>query len=147
MEGALNYVRDKSEAFSTKVKAVSDAHLEVDIAVVKATSRDPTPPKEKHVQTLLRVARLSRPETKYIIFQLTQRLEEKTEWIIVLKSCMLVHRMLLEVPFTSSFIEQMESSADKVFAQAQLFHLSKNMQVVQMSAFIRSYVSYLISYW
>ena len=57
MASALNYVKNKSEAFSTKMNAVSEAHMEVDIAVVKATSRDPTPPKEKHVQTLLRVCK------------------------------------------------------------------------------------------
>lgn len=90
---------------------------------------------------------MSRPETKYIVFQLTQRLEEQQEWIVILKSCMLVHRLLVEVPFTSSFIEQMEASAEKVFAQAKVLYLSKNMQLVQMSAFIRSYVSYILAYW
>ena len=72
---------------------------DLDIAVTKATNHDVIVPKQKHVVTLYNaVARKDSPKDviRYVLQRLSDRAQGSSEWLVVLKSLMVVHRLLRE---------------------------------------------------
>ncbi|CAL5023695.1 unnamed protein product [Urochloa decumbens] len=85
---------------STKVglAKVNSDFKELDIAIVKATNHVECPPKERHVRKIFFATSANRPraDVTYCIYALSRRLAKTKNWIVALKTLIVVHRLLRE---------------------------------------------------
>ncbi|KAL5213364.1 hypothetical protein ABZP36_024211 [Zizania latifolia] len=85
---------------STKVglAKVNSDFKELDIAIVKATNHVECPPKERHVRKIFFTTSINRPraDVSYCIYALARRLSKTKNWIVALKTLIVVHRLLRE---------------------------------------------------
>ncbi|TXG61038.1 hypothetical protein EZV62_012401 [Acer yangbiense] len=71
---------------------------ELDIAIVKATNHVECPPKERHVRKIFSATSVIRPraDVAYCIHALARRLSKTKNWIVALKTLIVIHRTLRE---------------------------------------------------
>ncbi|XP_021305258.1 putative clathrin assembly protein At4g25940 isoform X2 [Sorghum bicolor] len=71
---------------------------DLDVAVVKATTHVERPPKERHVAAIFAATSASRPLTdvSYCVHALARRLSKTHNWVVALKTLIVVHRTLRE---------------------------------------------------
>ncbi|KAL1371929.1 hypothetical protein HN51_002119 [Arachis hypogaea] len=85
---------------STKVglAKVNSEYKELDIAIVKATSHVEYPPKERHVRKIFyaTAAHQPRADVAYCIHTLSKRLSKTRNWIVAIKTLIVIHRILRE---------------------------------------------------
>ncbi|XP_062217266.1 putative clathrin assembly protein At5g57200 [Phragmites australis] len=85
---------------STKVglAKVNSDFKELDIAIVKATNHVECPPKERQVRKIFFATSVNRPraDVSYCIYALARRLSKTKNWIVALKTLIVVHRLLRE---------------------------------------------------
>ncbi|XP_057731962.1 putative clathrin assembly protein At5g57200 [Arachis stenosperma] len=85
---------------STKVglAKVNSEYKELDIAIVKATSHVEYPPKERHVRKIFyaTAAHQPRADVAYCIHTLAKRLSKTRNWIVAIKTLIVIHRILRE---------------------------------------------------
>lgn len=93
----MGFIQDKVDVGMAKLR--TDEGVALDVAVVKATLQDEVVPKEKHVHTLKVACSGSAPrqQVNYVINALAKRLEEKSGWIVTLKTLIVFHRLMREV--------------------------------------------------
>ncbi|KAL5699556.1 hypothetical protein ACHQM5_030439 [Ranunculus cassubicifolius] len=100
--GTLNSLRKAYGALkdSTKVglAKVNSEFKDLDIAIVKATNHVERPPKERHVRKIFNATSAVRPraDVAYCIHALARRLAKTGNWIVALKTLIVVHRTLRE---------------------------------------------------
>ncbi|KAF9662967.1 hypothetical protein SADUNF_Sadunf18G0109200 [Salix dunnii] len=70
---------------------VNSEYKELDIAIVKATNHVECPPKERHVRTMR-----PRADVAYCIHALARRLAKTRNWIVAIKTLIVIHRTLRE---------------------------------------------------
>ncbi|KAL6888440.1 hypothetical protein ACP4OV_009466 [Aristida adscensionis] len=77
---------------------VNSDFKELDIAIVKATNHVECPPKERHVRKIFYATSLHRPraDVSYCLYALSRRLAKTKNWIVALKTLIVVHRLLRE---------------------------------------------------
>ncbi|WVZ77683.1 hypothetical protein U9M48_025523 [Paspalum notatum var. saurae] len=77
---------------------VNSEFKELDIAIVKATNHVECPPKERHVRKIFLATSVNRPraDVSYCIYALSRRLSKTKNWIVALKTLIVVHRLLRE---------------------------------------------------
>lgn len=87
-----------SDSTRVSLAKINSEYKELDVAVLKATNHIETPPKEKHVRTIFAYTSASRPraDVAYCINALAKRIGRATNWIVVLKALMVIHRTLRE---------------------------------------------------
>jgi len=70
----------------------------LDIAIVKATNHVECPPKERHVRKIFIATSANRPraDVTYCIYALSRRMSKTKNWIVKLKTLIVVHRLLRE---------------------------------------------------
>lgn len=85
---------------STKVglAKVNSDFKELDIAIVKATNHVECPPKERHVRKIFWATSVARPraDVAYCIYALAKRLSKTRNWIVAIKTLIVIHRTLRE---------------------------------------------------
>ncbi|KAJ8498084.1 hypothetical protein OPV22_008636 [Ensete ventricosum] len=85
---------------STKVglAKVNSEFKDLDIAIVKATNHEECPPKERHVRTIFAATSVVRPraDVAYCIYALGRRLSKTHNWMVALKTLIVIHRTLRE---------------------------------------------------
>ncbi|KAI3440087.1 ENTH domain-containing protein [Psidium guajava] len=85
---------------STKVglAKVNSEFKDLDIAIVKATNHVECPPKERHVRKIFSATSVVRPraDVAYCIHALSKRLSKTRNWIVALKTLIVIHRTLRE---------------------------------------------------
>ncbi|OUZ99218.1 AP180 N-terminal homology (ANTH) domain [Macleaya cordata] len=85
---------------STKVglAKVNSEFKDLDIAIVKATNHVESPPKERHVRKIFSATSVVRPraDVAYCIHALSRRLNKTRNWIVALKTLIVIHRTLRE---------------------------------------------------
>ncbi|KAI3940853.1 hypothetical protein MKW92_012710, partial [Papaver armeniacum] len=85
---------------STKVglAKVNSEFKDLDIAIVKATNHVEGPPKERHVRKIFSATSVVRPraDVAYCIHALSRRLNKTRNWIVALKTLIVIHRTLRE---------------------------------------------------
>ncbi|KAJ7979409.1 ENTH/ANTH/VHS superfamily protein [Quillaja saponaria] len=85
---------------STKVglAKVNSEFKDLDIAIVKATNHVEAPPKERHVRKIFYATSVHRPraDVAYCIHALSKRLSKTRNWIVALKTLIVIHRTLRE---------------------------------------------------
>ncbi|CAM0946546.1 unnamed protein product [Alopecurus aequalis] len=77
---------------------VNSDFKDLDIAIVKATNHVECPPKERHVRKIFFATSVNRPraDVAYCIYTLSRRLSKTRNWIVALKTLIVVHRLLRE---------------------------------------------------
>ncbi|CAM0908953.1 unnamed protein product [Alopecurus aequalis] len=85
---------------STKVGLANfnSEYKDLDIAIVKATNHVECPPKERHLRRILFSTTVNRPraDVAYSICTLARRLSKTKNWIVALKTLIVIHRLLRE---------------------------------------------------
>ncbi|KAL6603112.1 hypothetical protein ACP70R_043473 [Stipagrostis hirtigluma subsp. patula] len=85
---------------STKVGLanLNSEYKDLDIAIVKATNHVECPPKERHLRRILFSTSISQPraDVAYSICTLARRLSKTKNWIVALKTLIVIHRLLRE---------------------------------------------------
>ncbi|XP_059634593.1 putative clathrin assembly protein At5g57200 [Cornus florida] len=85
---------------STKVglAKVNSEFKDLDIAVVKATNHVEGPPKERHVRKIFSATSVLHPraDVAYCIHALARRLSKTRNWIVAIKTLIVIHRTLRE---------------------------------------------------
>lgn len=130
-----------SKSFFSAVKdrtRYAMASSDIELAVVKATNRDLSSPKEKHVRAII-AASNDRYTPQINILHLIYYRTNEREWIIVLKAMILLHRLSREgsVKFFSIL------SQEKVCAQVFQKNNFIDRDHIDLSQFIRQYSVYL----
>ncbi|CAI8587230.1 unnamed protein product [Vicia faba] len=117
----------------------------LDAAIVKATSFDHSLPKEKHIRYIFQSLSPSKPrsEVAYCIHTLARRLKQTTNWAVVLKTLIIMHRAMRELDNTV-----WEELVNYTTGRGHLidlshFHDSSMPNSLDYSAWIRNYGLYL----
>jgi hypothetical protein len=71
---------------------------DLDVAIVKATNHVECPPKERHLRKIVAATSITRPraDVAYCIHALARRLAKTRNWIVALKTLLVIHRLLRE---------------------------------------------------
>ncbi|CAL4961940.1 unnamed protein product [Urochloa decumbens] len=69
---------------------------DLDVAIVRATNHVETPPKERHLRKIVAATSIARPraDVAYCIHALARRLAKTRNWIVALKTLVVIHRLL-----------------------------------------------------
>uniref|UniRef100_A0A0E0LF73 ENTH domain-containing protein n=1 Tax=Oryza punctata TaxID=4537 RepID=A0A0E0LF73_ORYPU len=83
---------------STTVGLARAHSKDLDVAVVKATNHVELPPKERHLAKIIAAASGARPlaEVSYCVHALARRLSKTHNWVVALKTLVVIHRALRE---------------------------------------------------
>ncbi|XP_057417903.1 putative clathrin assembly protein At4g25940 [Lotus japonicus] len=131
---------------STKVglAKVNSDNKELDIAVVKATSHAEYPPKERHVRKIFYATSAHQPraDIAYCIHLLSKRLSKTQNWIVAIKTLIVIHRILREGDPT--FREDLVSYSRRIhFLQISNFNDDSSLLSWECSEWIRAYALFL----
>ncbi|KAK2985728.1 hypothetical protein RJ640_000408 [Escallonia rubra] len=138
---AIGAMKDQTSIGLAKV--ASNMAPELEVAIVKATSHDDDPAGEKYVREILQLTSLSRGYVGACVVAVSRRLGKTRDWIVALKSLMLIHRLL--------------SDGDLIFQQEIMYATRRGTRLLNMSdfrdeahssswdhsAFVRTYALYL----
>lgn len=91
---AIGAVKDQTSISIAKVAGNISPELEV--LVVKATSHDEDPADEKYFREIISLTSYSRGYVSACIATVSKRLSKTHDWIVALKSLLLVHRLLVD---------------------------------------------------
>ncbi|XP_006657301.1 putative clathrin assembly protein At5g57200 [Oryza brachyantha] len=83
---------------STTVGLARGHSKDLDVAVVKATNHVERPPKERHLAKIIAAASGARPlaDVSYCVHALDRRLSKTHNWVVALKTLVVIHRALRE---------------------------------------------------
>ncbi|XP_042423700.1 putative clathrin assembly protein At5g57200 isoform X1 [Zingiber officinale] len=131
---------------STKVglAKVNSEFKDLDIAIVKATNHVECPPKERHVRTIFAATSVVRPraDVAYCIYALGRRLSKTRNWMVALKTLIVVHRTMREGDPT--FREELLSYSRRgSILQIANFKDDSCPLAWDCSAWVRTYALYL----
>ncbi|KAL4303623.1 hypothetical protein GQ457_10G029980 [Hibiscus cannabinus] len=151
---ALGAIKDTTTVSLAKVH--SDYKV-LDIAIVKATSHYERPAKEKYIKAIFASVSATKPraDVAYCIHSLARRLSRTHNWVVALKTLMVIHRALREVDPT--FHEEVINYGRSRRHMLNLSHfkddsnLNKSLCFIlticrtawDYSAWVRSYASFL----
>ncbi|KAK3043734.1 hypothetical protein RJ639_001930 [Escallonia herrerae] len=138
---AIGAMKDQTSIGIAKV--ASNMAPELEVAIVKATSHDDDPAGEKYVREILQLTSVSRGYVGACVVAVSRRLGKTRDWIVALKSLMLIHRLL--------------SDGDLIFQQEIMYATRRGTRLLNMSdfrdeahssswdhsAFVRTYALYL----
>nr|XP_019707819.1 putative clathrin assembly protein At5g35200 isoform X1 [Elaeis guineensis] len=142
MRQALGALKDSTTIGLAKVN--SD-YKELDIAIVKATNHVEQLAKEKHMRTIFHAVSAARPraDVAYCIDALAKRLFKTSNWVVALKTLIVIHRALREVD--PSFREEFTNCTRCRGHMLNLSHFKdySSLSAWDYSAWIRTYALYL----
>ncbi|XP_042414121.1 putative clathrin assembly protein At5g57200 isoform X3 [Zingiber officinale] len=117
---------------------------DVDVAVVKATSHVERPPKERHIQKFIAAASGSLPriDVAYCVRTLSRRLAKTRNWVVSLKTLIVIHRTLREGD--STFREELLHYSNKAhFLDLTNFKDNSSSLAWDCSSWVRTYALFL----
>ncbi|KAL4321352.1 hypothetical protein HN51_065873 [Arachis hypogaea] len=138
---AVGAIKDSTTVGLAKVN--SD-YKELDVAIVKATNHVEYPPKERHMRTILHATSASQPraDVAYCIHKLSKRLYKTKNWIVAIKTLIVMHRLLREGDPT--FREELLNYTRRGhFLQISNFKDDTTPQAWDCSAWVRTYALFL----
>lgn len=138
---AIGAVKDQTSISLAKVAGNIAPDLEV--LVVKATSHDEDPADEKYVREIVNLTCYSRGYVSACLAAVSKRLGKTRDWIVALKSLMLVHRVLIEGH--PSFEEEIVFSTRRGMRVLNLsdFRDEAHSNSWDHAGFVRLYAAYL----
>ncbi|KAK6944595.1 AP180 N-terminal homology (ANTH) domain, partial [Dillenia turbinata] len=123
---------------------VNSEYKDLDIAIVKATNHVERPPKERHVRKIFTATCVSRPraDVAYCIHALSRRLSKTRNWIVAIKTLIVIHRTLREGDPT--FREELLSYSRRAHVlQISNFKDDSSPLAWDCSAWVRTYALFL----
>ncbi|EYU35413.1 hypothetical protein MIMGU_mgv1a023938mg [Erythranthe guttata] len=91
---AIGAVKDHTSIGLAKFAGGSRSISALDVAVVKATRHQEYPPDDKYVSQIITLTSHSRAHVNACIRTIAKRLNKTKNWVVALKTLMLVHRLL-----------------------------------------------------
>ncbi|XP_050378878.1 putative clathrin assembly protein At1g03050 [Argentina anserina] len=139
---ALGAVKDQTSIGLAKVGS-STSLADLDVAIVKATRHEEYPTEEKYIREILSLTCYSRAYISACVNTISRRLNKTKNWIVALKTLMLIQRLL--------------SEGDPAYEQEIFFSTRRGTRFLNMSdfrdtagsntwdysAFVRTYALYL----
>nr|GMD02787.1 putative clathrin assembly protein At1g03050 [Ipomoea batatas]GME16188.1 putative clathrin assembly protein At1g03050 [Ipomoea batatas] len=138
---AIGAVKDQTSISLAKVGG-SASISDLEVAIVKATRHEEYPPEEKHIREILCLTLYSRAYVGACVVTISRRLSKTKNWVVALKSLMLIHRLL--------------SNGEQSYEQEIFFATRRGTRLLNMSdfrdsrsnfwdysAFVRTYSLYL----
>ncbi|VAH22165.1 unnamed protein product [Triticum turgidum subsp. durum] len=115
---------------------------DLDVAIVKATNHVECPPKERHLRKIAAATSIARPraDIAYCIHALSRRLSKTRNWIVALKTLVVVHRLLREGDPT--FREELLNFTQRIL-QLSNFKDDSSPIAWDCSAWVRTYGQFL----
>uniref|UniRef100_A0A7N0RA01 ENTH domain-containing protein n=1 Tax=Kalanchoe fedtschenkoi TaxID=63787 RepID=A0A7N0RA01_KALFE len=89
---AIGAVKDQTSIGIAKV--ASNMAPDLEVAIVKATSHDEDPADEKYIREVVNFVSSSRGYVHASVAALSKRLSKTRDWVVAIKSLVLVHRLL-----------------------------------------------------
>ncbi|XP_030955848.1 putative clathrin assembly protein At5g57200 isoform X3 [Quercus lobata] len=123
---------------------VNSDFKDLDIAIVKATNHVECPPKDRHVRKIFSATSVSRPraDVAYCIHALARRLSKTKNWIVAIKTLIVIHRTLREADPT--FREELLNYSHRGhILQISNFKDDSSPLAWDCSAWVRTYALYL----
>lgn len=123
---------------------LSSEFKELDIAIVKATNHEECSPKERHVRKIILATTAVRPraDIAYCIYALAKRLSKTHNWVVAVKTLIVIHRMLREGDPT--FKEELLNYSHKGhILQISNFKDDSSPLAWDCSAWVRTYALFL----
>ncbi|XP_043712432.1 putative clathrin assembly protein At5g57200 [Telopea speciosissima] len=123
---------------------VNSEYKDLDIAIVKATNHVECPPKERHVRKIFSATSVAQPraDVAYCIHALARRLAKTRNWIVALKTLIVIHRTLREGDPT--FREELLNYSHRGHVlQISNFKDDSSPLAWDCSAWVRSYALFL----
>ncbi|XVF44711.1 hypothetical protein PTKIN_Ptkin02bG0146100 [Pterospermum kingtungense] len=142
MKRAIGHVKDQTSISLAKVGG-STSLADLDVAIVKATRHEEYPAEERHIREILSLTSYSRAYISACVNTLSRRLNKTKNWIVALKTLVLIQRLL--------------SEGDPAYEQEIFFSTRRGTRILNMSdfrdtsksnswdfsAFVRTYALYL----
>lgn len=140
---AIGAVKDQTSIGLAKVGS-SASLSDLDVAIVKATRHEEYPPDERYVREILNLTTYSRTFVSACVSTISRRLSRTSNWVVALKTLMLVQRLLAE--------------GDPAYEQEIFFATRRGTRLLNLcdfrdrsgragswdySAFVRTYALYL----
>lgn len=116
---AIGAVKDQTSIGIAKVS--SNMAPELEVAIVKATSHDDEPADDKYLREILHLMSYSRGYVAVCVAAVSKRLGKTRDWIVALKTLILVHRLLAD--------------GDPVFHQEIMYATRRGTRLLNMSDF------------
>ncbi|KAJ8640552.1 hypothetical protein MRB53_017246 [Persea americana] len=140
---AIGAMKDQASIGLAKVS--SSMVPEMEVAIIRATSHDDDPAQDKHIRQILFLSSSSRAHISTCVSSVARRLSKTRDWIVALKSLMLLHRLLVDGdPY---FHHELHHSTNPRTATRLLnlsdFRDESHSNSWDESAFIRAYSLYL----
>lgn len=138
---ALGTVKDQTSIGIAKVS--SNIAPELDVVIVKATSHDDDPAEERHIREILNLTSSSRGYVSACIAAVSKRLGKTRDWIVALKTLMLVHRLLADGDPSFHFEIFYATRKGTRLLNMSDFRDEAHSSSWDHSAFVRTYALYL----
>ncbi|XP_020549370.1 putative clathrin assembly protein At5g35200 isoform X2 [Sesamum indicum] len=139
---AILAIRDSTKVGIAKVNS---EYKDLKVSILKATNHLEVLPKEKHVRNILGAVSGSRPraDVGYCIHTLTRRLGKTRNWVVALKTLIVIHRALREVDH--SFCEELiyHNQGGGHLLNLSHFRDDSSPSAWDYSTWIRSYALYI----
>ncbi|KAH0715194.1 hypothetical protein KY284_008099 [Solanum tuberosum] len=117
---AIGAVKDQTSISLAKVGG-SNCLSDLEVAIVKATRHQEYPPEERHIREILSLTAYSRANIGACVDNISKRLGKTKNWVVALKSIMLIHRLL--------------SDGDPSYEQEIFFATRQGTRLLNMSEF------------
>ncbi|GAB4836115.1 hypothetical protein Ancab_001032 [Ancistrocladus abbreviatus] len=140
---AIGAAKDRTSIGLARVNNGSNSLSDLDVAIVKATRHEEYPAEEKYVREILSLTSYSRVYISSCVNTLCRRLNKTKNWVVALKTLMLIQRLLTE--------------GDPAYEQEIFFATRRGTRLLNLSdfrdtsrcnswdysAFVRTYALYL----
>jgi len=138
---AIGAMKDQTSISIAKVAGNLAPDLEV--LVVKATSHEEVPADDKYVREILNLTSYSKGYVNACLISISKRLTKTRDWIVAVKSLMLVHRLLVDGhPSFEDEIVHATRSGMRVFNMSD-FRDEAHSSSWDHAGFVRVYAMYL----
>ncbi|KAK9096347.1 hypothetical protein Sjap_021844 [Stephania japonica] len=116
---------------------------DLEVAIVKATMHEECPANEKHIVYILSLTCYSKSYIKFCVKTIARRLNKTSNWVVALKSLMLLHRLLLDGDATyEKEIFNATRRGTRMLNMADFRNTSRSASW-DFSTFVRAYALYL----
>ncbi|OMP03502.1 ENTH/ANTH/VHS superfamily protein [Corchorus capsularis] len=141
LKKALGAVKDQTSISLAKVVNTNSSNLEV--AVLKATSRDEEPIEERYVNEILQTISSNRVHAAICAHVIAKRIGKTKNWVVAIKCLMLVLRIFQDGdPFFPKEVLQARNNGAKIL-NLSTFRDDSNSSPYDFTAFTRAVAFYL----
>lgn len=140
---AIGVMKDQTSISIAKVAGNLAPHIEV--LVVKATSHDEIPADDKYVREIFNFTSYSKTYVNACLISVTKRLAKTRDWIVAVKSLMLVHKFLTDrhPSFEDQIVHVHATRGGMRVLNMSHFRDEDHSNSLDHASFVRVYAMYL----